>query len=292
MTYRQKRYGDRWDGRLIRSLSPMTRVMSYIMPDRRGSTNYIHDSVEVSAVERYIRKKRMQGMKGFGIMHFFTATYVRVVSQKPGLNRYITNRELYARDNITVAITIKKELKLDAQETVLKLEYAPYATANDVYETLNREITANREEGDNNSIDDVARVLNYIPRPVLRAIIAFLLFLDNYNRMPRFLLKLSPFHVSCFFTSMGSLGIPPVFHHLYEFGNCPLFISYGPKRTEYQTMPDGSVQRRTYIDFTFTTDERICDGHYMSSALKSMHEIFRHPEMLDEPPESDVEDVD
>ncbi len=292
MTYRKKRYGDRWDGRRIRSIQPMSRIGSYIMPTRVGSTNYIRDSVEVSAIERYIRKKRMQGMKGFGIMHIFAAAYVRVVSQKPGLNRYVTNRELYARDNITVSMVVKKEMKLDAQETVTKIEYSPYATANDVYEALNRVITESREEGDQSNFDDTARILNYVPRPVLRMIIALLRFLDNYNHMPRFLQKMSPFHASCFFTSMGSLGIPPVYHHLYEFGNCPIFISYGPKRTQFEMTADGTVQRRTYVDFTVTSDERICDGHYLASALKGIYNIFRHPEILDEPPETIVEDIE
>ena len=288
----KKRYGDRWDGRRIRSLPPMTRIGSYIMPRRSGATNYIRDTIEVSAAERYIRKKRMSGMKGFGIMHLFTASYVRIVSRMPGLNRYVTNRELYARDNITVAMMIKKELKLDAQETATRIEYSPYATANDVYDALNRVITENREAGDQSSFDATARILNYIPRPILGALIAFFRFLDNYNKLPGVLQRLSPFHVSCFFTSMGSLGIPPVFHHLYDFGNCPLFISFGPKRTEFVMGQDGTVQRRTFIDFTVTADERICDGHYLATALKMFHEIFRHPEILDEPPESVTEDVD
>ncbi len=291
MAYR-KRYGDRWDGRRIRSLSPMTRISAYIMPRRNGAHNYIRDSLEVTAAEKYIRRKRLQGMKGFGIMHLFTAAYVRQVSRMPGLNRYVANRELYARDNITVAMVVKKEMKLDAQETVTKIEYSPWATANDVYEALNRVIMENREEGDQTDFDQTARVLNYIPRPFLAATIAFLRFLDNYNKLPAFLQRLSPFHVSCFFTSMGSLGIPPVFHHLYDFGNCPLFVAFGPKRTEHVLGPDGSVQRKTYIDFTVTADERICDGHYLATALKGFHELFRHPELLDVPPETVTEDID
>jgi len=292
MHYVRKRYGDRWDGRKIRTLDPLNRISAYIMPTRIGAMNLLHDRIEVSAVERYIRKKRMQGFKGFGVMHVFAATYIRVFSQKPGLNRYISGQELYARDNITIAMAIKKEMTLEAQETVIKMEFSPYATANDVYEIFNRFITANRADGDQNDMDATARILNYIPRPILRAAIAFLRFLDYYNHMPRFLTTLSPFHVSCFITSMGSLGIPPVFHHLYNFGNCPLFISYGPKHTEFLTQSDGTVQRKTYIDFTMTTDERICDGHYMASCLKTMREIFRNPDVLDEPPEKVVPDID
>ena len=45
------------------------------------------------------------------------------------------------------------------------------------------------------------------------------LVLDYFGFLPRWLTKLSPFHGSVYITSMASLGIPPIFHHLYDFGN-------------------------------------------------------------------------
>jgi len=288
----QKRYGDRKDGRRVRTIDPMNRISAYIMPTRIGASNSISEEVDIGAIERYIRKKRMQGQKGFGILHVLVATYVRVVSQYPGLNRYISNRELYARDNITVSMMIKKSLTLNAQETAIKLYFNPYSTANDVYEEMSLAIEENRQEGDHSDFDATARYLNYIPRPFLRAAIAFLRFLDNYNHLPMFLQKVSPFHCSVFITSMGSLGIPSIFHHLYDFGNCPTFISYGTKHTVSELQPDGTTLRRTMLDVKMVLDERICDGHYMASCLKAMHNIWRHPEVLDTPPNDVPEDID
>ena len=51
-------WGDRSDGRKLRSLDPMAVVANYIMPTRVGSSNFIRESVEISAMERYIREKR------------------------------------------------------------------------------------------------------------------------------------------------------------------------------------------------------------------------------------------
>ncbi len=50
-------WGDRSDGRKLRSLDPMAVVANYIMPTRVGSSNFIRESVEISAMERYIREK-------------------------------------------------------------------------------------------------------------------------------------------------------------------------------------------------------------------------------------------
>lgn len=106
------------------------------------------------------------------------------------------------------------------------------------------------------------------------------------------MLKLSPFHGSMFVTSMGSLGIPPIYHHLYDFGNLPIFLAFGAKRRENFMLPDGTVQQKKYIDFTVTTDERICDGFYFASSIKFMKRCLANPERLDEKPESVVRDVD
>jgi hypothetical protein len=90
---------------------------------------------------------------------------------------------------------------------------------------------------------------------------------------------------------MGSLGIPPIFHHLYDFGNIPVFMSYGAKYVEHTINAEGEVEKHKYIDFTVTCDERICDGHYYASAFKYLKGLMAHPEVLDNPPEKVIEDI-
>ena len=52
-------------------------------------------------------------------------------------------------------------------------------------------------------------------------------FLDYHGWLPKALMKVSPFHGSMIVTSMGSLGIPAIYHHLYNFGTCSLFVAMG-----------------------------------------------------------------
>lgn len=90
---------------------------------------------------------------------------------------------------------------------------------------------------------------------------------------------------------MGSLGIPPIYHHLYDFGTVPAFCSFGVKRRVYEPDRFGNIRRVPYLDFTFVTDERICDGYYYASALKLFKNILRNPWQLDAPPAQVLEDV-
>lgn len=279
------------DGYRIKSLNPSDMVGPYLMVDRTGATNYFRDRIEITEAEKYIKKKRAEGLKGFGMLHLLLAAYVRTVSQRPGINRYIRGQRVYARKNIEIQMTIKKELKLDAPETCIRAEYMPNATADDVYRVFNDLVLEYKNTNEENSFDFVAKVFRFIPGLLLKFVVFLLKMLDYFGLIPKALTKVSPFHGSFFITSMGSLGIPPVFHHLYNFGNLPIFMSYGAKYSENTLKEDGTVETHRYIDFTITCDERICDGHYYASAFKYLKSIMANPEVLDNPPEKIVEDI-
>lgn len=264
----------------------MNIVAPYIMLDRVGASNFIQDSVDVANMERYIRQKRESGLKNFGVLHLLLSAYVRTVAERPGINRFIRGNHIYARtDGIVISMMVKKAMQLNAMETCVKLKLKPSATPEEIYNEFQKLVEDNRvsEDKDENSFDDTARILKYIPGLLLKVAIKFLRFLDYINLLPSNLRDLSPFHASMFITSMGSLGIPPIVHHLYDFGNIPVFLAYGKKRSQLMMGRDGNIEERKYLDFTVCTDERICDGHYFASALKMMKDILQHPDKLDMP---------
>ena len=269
--------------RRVKTISPMSAVIPFIMVNRTGSQNFISDSVNIEKVEKYIKEKQAQGMQNISMMHVMIAAYIRLVSQRPALNRFIRGQRVWTRKNVEVSLTIKKEMSLDSPDTVVKITLPPSATLEDVYTALNNEIVSYRANpgGD---FDDTARAFTRLPGLIFKFAVASLRFLDYFGLMPKAIAKVSPFHCSYFITSMGSLGIPPIYHHLYDFGSCPVFFSFGAKRRAYEIDNTGLVRRRQYMDFTFVLDERICDGYYYASALKLLKNILKNPWQLDEVP--------
>ncbi|MDY2845194.1 MAG: hypothetical protein SOT59_03415 [Eubacteriales bacterium] len=269
--------------RRVKTISPMSAVIPFIMVNRTGSQNFISDSVDIEKVEKYIKEKQAQGMQNISMMHVMIAAYIRLVSQRPALNRFIRGQRVWTRKNVEVSLTIKKEMSLDSPDTVVKITLPPSATLEDVYTALNNEIVSYRANpgGD---FDDTARAFTRLPGLIFKFAVASLRFLDYFGLMPKAIAKVSPFHCSYFITSMGSLGIPPIYHHLYDFGSCPVFFSFGAKRRAYEIDNTGLVRRRQYMDFTFVLDERICDGYYYASALKLLKNILKNPWQLDEVP--------
>ncbi len=282
------------EGRRVKTLDPMAYVSPFIMKTRNTSLNYIRDSFDIEKAEAYIHKKRKEGLTSFGMIHLLLAVYARSVSQRPAINRFIRGQRIYSRDrNIEVMMTIKKEMTLESPDTCIKFYMTPFDTANDIYHNFNKLIEENKSkssDGDS-AFDKTAKILTYIPGVLLRGTVALLRFLDYFGLLPRFLTHISPFHASIAITSMGSLGIPPIYHHLYDFGNIPVFLSYGAKRKENVLTKDGVVQTKRFVDFTVVTDERICDGYYFASALKLMKSLLANPEQLDFPPENIIEDI-
>ena len=256
-----------------------------------GSQNFIRDSVDIERLEKYMKEKQLSGMTNISMMHIMIAAYVRLVSQRPQLNRFIRGQRIWTRRNVEISLTIKKEMLLESPDTVVKITVPPDATLKDVYEALNEKIVSYRENpgGD---FDKTAKVLTYLPGLLFKFVVASLRFLDYFGLMPKFIAKVSPFHCSYFITSMGSLGIPPIYHHLYDFGTCPVFFAFGAKRRAYEPDSEGNIKKKQYMDFTFVLDERICDGYYYASSLRMLKQIIRNPAQLDNPPEKVVEDID
>jgi hypothetical protein len=116
--------------------------------------------------------------------------------------------------------------------------------------------------------------------------------MDYFGLLPKKLLWLSPFHGSMIITSMGSLGIRPVYHHIYNFGNLPVFIAYGGRRSVVCCDKEGRASVKKYIEIKVVTDERICDGYYYASAFKLVKRYVENPELLELPPEQTFEDID
>lgn len=287
------RYEDRKEGRRLRSLEPLSYVALYIMQQRTGAQVLFDESLPFEYIDTYIHKKRAEGLKGFGAMHVVMAAYIRMVSQYPGLNRFMSGLRIYARKNVEIVMTVKKSMELDAPEDCIKFTFSPDATVYDVYNQVNEKIAAfqNSTETDD-AFMDVASFLNSLPRWLMKKCIKFLSWLDFYGKIPQSLLELSPFHGTLAITSMASLGINPVYHHLYDFGNIPVFVAFSAIRHEKQVQTDGSVKDVRFFDYKLSADERICNGYYYSAALKYVKKCLQNPEVLDVPPETVVQDVE
>jgi len=286
-----RRFGDRKEGRLLRSLSPFYKFMPYIMVKKNDACNQFTDAVEITEMEKWLREKRQEGWKGIGILHVFIAAYIRTIAHCPGLNRFISGQKIYARNNIEIVLTVKRAMTADADETTIKVLFEPTDTIFDVYRKMNAkidEIKAN--DGDNNT-EQIAGMLCKVPGLLLKFVVWLLNLLDYFGLLPMALLDASPFHGSMIITDLGSIGIPPIYHHLYNFGNLPVFLAFGAKRRAYELDKTGTPVERKYVDYKVVMDERTIDGISYATAFKYLKYYMKNPAALEQAPETVAEDV-
>ena len=63
----KRKYGDRKDGRRLKNITPMIKIMPYIMEKRSDACNTYADSFDVSKVDEMVRAKVRSGKTSFSL---------------------------------------------------------------------------------------------------------------------------------------------------------------------------------------------------------------------------------
>ena len=272
-------FGKRADGKVIKTNDPIFMIIPHIMKKRSDSQVFYTEEIPIAPLDEYIAQKEAEGIK-MSYMSIIYAAMVRIICQKPSLNRFVVNGKVYARNSIAVSLAIKKGLSEDAEETNLKLHFSGSENIFEVKERLDREIADNKVVEAKNNTDNFVRALAYIPNWVIKIVINFLMFLDRHELLPKAIIDLSPFHTSAYLTNVGSIGIDAIYHHLYDFGTTGMFLAMGKKRKSFLFEED-SIKEAKSISIRWVLDERICDGYYYASAVKLFNKYMKKPELLE-----------
>lgn len=273
-------FGYRSDGRKLKTVPPFFKVIPNVMLERSDSQVFFKQDIMLKYMDEYIDKKAEEGIK-LSYMNIIYAALVRIIAERPYLNRFAMNGNLYARNKIFVSLAIKKNFSDEGQETTIKLPFDGTENIFEVKEKLDKAIEANKDYSTINSTDTVAGALSRIPNGLIRKAVKLLSFLDRHGCMPKSIIQASPFHTSVFLTNVGSLGIDSIYHHLYNFGTTSLFFAMGKKKKSY-IYDDEDIQEEKCITIAFVGDERICDGYYYATSFKLLSKYLRKPELLEE----------
>ena len=273
-------FGHRSDGKKIKKLTPIFKIMPCVMLDRVDSQVYFKQDIALKHLDEYIDRKAEEGIR-LSYMNIIYAAIVRIIGERPRLNRFAMNGALYQRNKIYVSLVIKKSLTDDGVETPLKLKFNGDENIFEIKEKLDAAIEKNKDIEVSNKTDKLVSILSAIPSGLIRAIVKFLMFLDKHGVMPKKIIEASPFHTSVFLTNVGSLGIDSIYHHIYNFGTTSMFFSMGKKKKSY-IYEDEEFKEEKCITLAFVGDERICDGYYYASSFKLLSKYLKKPELLEE----------
>jgi hypothetical protein len=262
------------DGRLIENLHQYRRIMGYIMPTRNESVVYFDVYVDVEPLERYLAEA--QKLFACDLTHCGVAAGLTALLENPTMNRFSTGHRLYQRTDLSITFSMKrKQLDSKAKLATVKLTHERGDTFRDLCGRMNKRINIERS-GTKTYQDKEFDLLAALPRPLLRAGVKALRTLDYYNLLPAGFIANDPLYTSMFVANLGSLGMDAGYHHLYEWGTCPLFMMIG-KIEERAVVEDGRVVAKRQLQIRYTYDERIDDGLTAGLGIQSSNKIFVDP---------------
>lgn len=273
-------FGFRPDGKKVKDIDPIQRIMPHIMKHRHDSQNLTSYDCPCEPFDAFIKEQLANGEK-YNYMHIVIAGLVRLIALFPRINRFIMNGRIYAHNSIQISFVVKKGLSMEAADTTVKLEFTGHESIAEVRDKINAAIQANNNLDANNGTDKLARLITFTPNILISFLIGTIKLLDKHGLLPKAIINVSPFHTSAFVTNLKSIKGPSIFHHLYDFGTTGLFFAMG-KESLVPVVSNGQIVIGKRMPLQIVTDERFCDGFYFVSAMKKLRELYADPSLMEE----------
>ena len=278
-------FGRRPDGRRVKGIDPVMQITPYVMPMRCDAQVFLKHRVDMERLSRYIRRQRAEKGEQLTYMQIILAAYVRAISANPEINRFIMNKQLFARNNCSAAFTILRDPSdADKGEAVVKIKFDLSDTLYDVRDRMNAAVAANRGENAGSSfVDKLLGFLFAVPG-LATVVVGLVKLLDRYGLAPGVLMEELPFYVGMYITNTASIGLHDVNHHIYNWGNVGLFFGMGITE-KVAVEEDGEIRMKRFLPIGITADERVCSSAHHARFFNDMRNYLEHPELLETAPE-------
>ncbi len=274
-------FGFRPDGKKVKDIDPIQRIIPHIMTHRHDSQNLTDYACPCEPFDAFMKKEAAEG-QAYNYMHIVIAGLVRTIAKFPRINRFIMNGRIYMHNAIEISFVVKKNLSATASDSLVKLRFSGLETIAQIRDSIDDAIRRNNHMDANNGTDKLARILTFTPNIIIKGLVGFIKFLDRHSMLPKFIIDLSPFHTSAFITNLKSIKGPSIYHHLYDFGTTGLFFSMG-KESLVPVVAGGEIVPGKRMPLQIVTDERFCDGFYFVSAMRYLTSLYNYPDKLKDP---------
>lgn len=282
-----RKWGDRKDGTLLRDIDSMHYIMPLMYPNRCDNEAFIHLRVDLTNAEAYLAKKNAgEPAYRYNLFQLIVTAMLKTITLRPYLNRFIANKNMYQRNDITAAFTVKKIFSDHGGEALARLYAKDSDTIDTIHDEIYRQVSFCRSDSKDASTESMD-VLQKIPGKKL--IGAAARFLDRHGWMPSSVIATDPYYCSVVLTNLGSIKLDAGYHHMTNWGTNSVFCAIGlmKKRPFYDD--DGNVEMRMSVDLGLTIDERIADGYYYAKSVRLLKTLLENPELLERPLIEEVE---
>jgi hypothetical protein len=266
-------------GKLVRAVPPYRRMALMLFPRRNDAVVYFEQPVDVTDTLPWIERWNDSGKPHLTLFLLLVHVVARVLCEHERLNRFVAGRRLYQRDGVWLSFTAKKSMAAGAPLVVVKRCFP----AGESLAALTADMAARIAEARSDTLsyaDKEMGLLLRLPRPLLALLVRLVGLLAFFGLLPASFVRNDPFFASAFLTNLGSVGGRAGFHHLYEYGNIPMFCTLG-RVTDEVVAHEGRPAVRKVARLGLSYDERIEDGFNAVRAIDAVRALLEAPDRLD-----------
>ncbi len=272
------------DGKPVEGLQPLRRFLPLLLPRRNDAAIYLEQRVEVGPLLRALAAENAGRAEGAAPLRLFTViahALTQTLTERPALRRYVAGGRIWQRDEIVIAFAVKKAMDDDAGLTTVLLRLPLGATLREVVAAM-ATATAQGRGGAKLTAERELDVVTRLPLFAVRLLLRLQATLDGLGLLPGALLRSDPMYASVFCSNLGSVGLDAPFHHLFNYGTCPIFLTIGKVHRAPVVAADGeSIVAADVVRLCWSYDERIADGFYAARSLERFSELLRSAQALE-----------
>lgn len=283
----RKKFGDRKDGTLIRKIDSMHYIMPLMYPNRCDNEACMNIRVDLTKAEEFLAQKNAgDPAYKYNLFQLVVTAVLKTIMLRPQMNRFIANQNLYQRNEVTAAFTVKKIFSDHGGEALARIYAKESDTLDTIHEEIYRQVSFCRSDNKDASTASMD-IIQKIPGKHLIGAVAR--FLDRHGWMPSEIIATDPYYCSVVLTNLGSLKIDAGYHHMTNWGTNSVFCAIGliKKRPYYDD--EGNVTMRQSVNLALTIDERIADGYYYAKTIRLLKHLLENPELLELPLKEEVD---
>lgn len=308
-----RRWGDRRDARLLRDIDSMHFIMPLMYPNRCDNEAFISERIDLTNILAYVEKKNASEPEyKYNMFQVFVTAVLKTITLRPHLNRFIANYNLYERNEVSCAFTVKRIFSDDGGEALAFIHSKPTDNIDSIHDEIFRQVSHVRGSGKDKSTESMD-ILQKTPLFLKKLLGVCARFLDKRGWMPQSVIATDPFQSSVVLANLGSIKLKSGYHHLTNWGTTSLFVVIGEIKEHAADGDaggvgsagdvgagaggvggagdvDGAASAVTKtVDIGLTIDERITDGYYCAKSVRLLKHLLNNPELLELPLSEPVE---
>lgn len=279
----KRKFGDRKDGTLVRNLDSMHYIVPMIYPNRCDNEAYISERIDLTNINEYLKKKNADNPAyKYNLFQVIVTAMLRTIMLRPKMNRFIANKNMYQRKELTAAFTVKKVFTDEGGEALAILHAKEDFNIDTVHEKIFHVISSSRSEKKDQSTEAMD-LFNKMPRFLSKFLVWVICRFERHGWLPQALIGTDPYYASVLLSNLGSIKLRCGYHHLTNWGTTSVFCVIGEKKKRPFYDENGNMEMRESVDLGLTIDERIADGYYYSKTIRLLKKLLENPELLEQP---------